>query len=67
LRSAAETAFRQALEADPQYADAHYSLAFVYAVEKPPSVALARWHYQRAVELGHEKSQELEKLLAPSP
>jgi tetratricopeptide (TPR) repeat protein len=67
LRSAAETAFRKALEADPQYADAHYSLAFVYAVEKPPSVALARWHYQRAVELGHEKSQELEKLLAPSP
>ena len=55
------------MEADPQYAAAHYSLAFVYAVEKPPSVALARWHYQRAVELGHEKSQELEKLLAPSP
>jgi len=67
LRSAAETAFRKALEVDPNYADAHYSLAFVYAVEKPPSLALARWHYQRAVDMGHEKNQELEKLLAPSP
>ena len=67
LRSAAETAFRKALEADPQYADAHYSLAFLYAVEKPPSSALARWHYQRAVDLGHGKSEEMEKLLAPSP
>jgi tetratricopeptide (TPR) repeat protein len=67
LRAAAETAFRKALEADPLYADAHYSLAFLYAVEKPPSPALARWHYQRAVDLGHGKSQEMEKLLAPSP
>jgi Tfp pilus assembly protein PilF len=67
LRSAAETAFRKALVAEPNYADAHYSLAFIYAVEKPPSLALARWHYQRAVDLGHEKSQELEKMLAPSP
>jgi hypothetical protein len=67
LPSAAETAFRKSLEADPNYADAHYSLAFVYAVEKPPSLALARWHYQRAVDLGHDKSPELEKLLAPTP
>jgi tetratricopeptide (TPR) repeat protein len=67
LRSTAETAFRKALEADPKYADAHYSLAFVYAQEKPPSLELARWHYQRAVDLGHDKSPELEKLLAPSP
>jgi Tfp pilus assembly protein PilF len=67
LRSAAENAFRKALVADPNYADAHYSLAFLYAVEKPPSLALARWHYQRAVDLGREKSQEMEKLLAPSP
>ncbi len=67
LRAAAETAFRKALQADPTYADAHYSLATVYAQEKPPSLALARWHYQRAVDLGHDKSPELEKLLTSSP
>jgi hypothetical protein len=26
---------------------------------------MARWHYRRAVDLGHGKSPELEKLLAP--
>ena len=64
LRPAAETAFRKSLAADPSYADAHYNLAFVYAEEKPPSLELARWHYQRALDLGHGKSQALEKLLA---
>jgi tetratricopeptide (TPR) repeat protein len=64
LRSAAETAFRKALAADPEYPEAHYNLAFVYAEEKPPSLELARWHYRRALELGHGKSPELEKLLA---
>jgi Flp pilus assembly protein TadD len=63
-RPAAETAFRKALELDPAYADAHYNLAFVYATEKPPSLALARWHYKRATDLGHSRSEQLEKLLA---
>jgi Flp pilus assembly protein TadD len=67
LRSKAETAFRKALEIDPLYADAHYNLAFVYATEKPPAPALARWHYQRAVALGHAKSSDLEKLLGGGP
>jgi len=63
LRPAAETAFRKSLAADPDYPDAHFNLAFVYAEGKPPSLELARWHYRRAVELGHPKSAELEKLL----
>jgi Flp pilus assembly protein TadD len=62
-RTAAETALRKALELDPDYADAHYNLAFVYATEKPPSPGLARWHYKRAKDLGHAKSPALEKLL----
>jgi tetratricopeptide (TPR) repeat protein len=65
LRAAAETAFRKALASDPKYPDAHFNLAFVYAEEKPPSLELARWHYRRALELGHRKSAELESLLAP--
>jgi tetratricopeptide (TPR) repeat protein len=64
LRSAAEAAFRKTLEVEPNYSDAHFNLAFIYALEKPPSLALARWHYQRALDLGHEKSFDLEKMLA---
>jgi len=64
-RAAAETALRKALQADPEYADAHFNLAFVYATEKPPSLELARWHYKRALDLGHAKSPDLEKVLEP--
>jgi tetratricopeptide (TPR) repeat protein len=67
MRTAAETAFRKALQFEPDYSDAHYSLACVYASEKPPSLALARWHYHRALELGHNKNLALEKLLVPAP
>jgi tetratricopeptide (TPR) repeat protein len=66
LRPAAETAFRKALASDPEYPDAHFHLAIIYTEEKPPSIELARWHYKRAVELGHAKSAELEKMLAQS-
>jgi uncharacterized coiled-coil protein SlyX len=64
LRPAAETAMRKALQADPDYADAHFNLAVVYAGNQPPSIELARWHYKRAVTLGHSKSPTLEKLLS---
>jgi Flp pilus assembly protein TadD len=64
LRKPAETAFRKALELDPVYADAHFNLAWVYANEKPPFLSLARWHYQKALDLGHKRNSGLEKLLA---
>jgi tetratricopeptide (TPR) repeat protein len=64
-RAAAETAFRKALQVDPESADAHYNLALVYASENPPSIELARWHYKRALDLGHPKNEPMEKLLAP--
>jgi Tfp pilus assembly protein PilF len=64
LPAKAETALRKALQIDPLYADAHFNLALVYAAEKPPSLALAGWHYQRAVSLGHAKNPDLEKMLA---
>ena len=64
LRPQAETALRKALELDQDYADAHFNLALVYAAETPPSLALARWHYQKAIDTGHEKSDKLEKMLS---
>jgi tetratricopeptide (TPR) repeat protein len=63
LRGEAETAFRKALEIDPNYGDAHFNLALIYATEKPPLMALAHWHYQKAIDNGHEKSDKLEKMM----
>jgi tetratricopeptide (TPR) repeat protein len=64
LRTQAETALRKAVDLDPGYADAHFNLALVYAAETPPSPALARLHYQKALDLGHPKSDSLEKMLS---
>jgi len=63
LRTEAETALRKALDLDPNFADAHFNLALVYAAQTPPSLEMARFHYRKALELGHEKNASLEKLL----
>ena len=62
-RKAAETAFRKAIELDPNYASAHNNLAVFYITAKPPWVALARWHYQKALAAGMSRNPDLEKLL----
>jgi Tfp pilus assembly protein PilF len=67
FRPAAETALRKALRGDPDYADAHFNLAVVYAGNHPPSLELARWHYKRAMALGHARSETLERLLGDNP
>jgi len=64
LRPQAETALRKAVELDPRSADAHFKLSLVYAAENPPFLALARLHYQKALDLGHEKNDALEKTLS---
>lgn len=63
-REPAEAAFRKAIQLAPGYAVAHYNLAVYYATQQPPTRELARWHYQKAVTVGHPKSDELERLLA---
>lgn len=63
-RDAAEAAFRKAIQIAPGYAVAHYNLAVFYVTQKPPTRELARWHYQKALSVGHPQSEELEKLLA---
>ena len=62
MRKEAETALRKSVELDPTYASAHNNLAVIYITQKPPSPALAKWHYQKARELGLPANPQLEKL-----
>jgi Flp pilus assembly protein TadD len=64
LQAQAETALRKALEFDPNYAAAHNNLAVIYISEQPPSPALARFHYQKALDAGQPRNPGLEKMLA---
>ncbi|MEM9443803.1 MAG: tetratricopeptide repeat protein [Verrucomicrobiota bacterium] len=62
-QEAAEQECRKAIELDDKYGDAHFNLAVIYATQRPPSRELSRRHYQRALELGVPRDDELEKLL----
>jgi tetratricopeptide (TPR) repeat protein len=64
LRLQAESALRKAIELDPDYGAAHNNLAVVYLGETPPLAALARWHYQKALDLGQPRNPDLEKMLS---
>ncbi|PYJ87260.1 MAG: hypothetical protein DME22_02325 [Verrucomicrobia bacterium] len=64
LREPAEAAFRRAIKLAPGHADAHHHLAVIYATRQPPSLEMARWHYQKALETGHPKDPALEKILS---
>jgi len=59
----AEKEFRKAIDIDDTFGEAHFNLAVVYADSKPPALALATRHYNRALELGVPKDPHLEKLL----
>ncbi len=59
----AEKSLRQAIQLDPEFRDAHFNLALVYMERQPPSVELAKRHYQRARLLGVPKDAELERQL----
>ena len=63
LRKEAETALRKSVELDPNYASAHNNLAVIYITQRPPAPALARWHYQKARDLGMPANAQLEKML----
>jgi tetratricopeptide (TPR) repeat protein len=67
MRSAAETAFRKAVILNPNYGGAQNNLAVFYLTQNPPSVELARWHYQKAVSTGFPRNPDLEKLLDEHP
>ncbi|MGC3961157.1 MAG: tetratricopeptide repeat protein [Verrucomicrobiota bacterium] len=62
LRGPAEQAFRKAIVLDPNHGGAQNNLAVFYATETPPNVALARFHYQKALASGHPRNAEIEAL-----
>jgi len=59
----AEEFIQKAIELDPEYADAHFNLAVVYILGKPPAKGLARQHYDKATALGALPDASLEQLL----
>ena len=63
LREPAETALRRAVQLAPNYASAHHNLAVVYSTQNPPSLGLARWHYDKAIGGGHRSDPALEARL----
>ncbi len=63
-RKPAEAALRRAVALDPNYGEAHANLAAVYALQQPPYLELARWHYDKALALGGRPNAEIEKRLA---
>lgn len=63
LRTQAETAFRKAIQIDPEYGDAHKNLTIFYLTANPPMVELARWHYEKALAAGVAPSPDLERML----
>ena len=62
-RTAAEAALRRSLQLQADNPAAHYNLGVIYATQKPPFTELARFHYGKAVSLGHQKNPEFEKAL----
>jgi tetratricopeptide (TPR) repeat protein len=63
MRPAAEAAFRKAVILKPDYGGAQNNLAVFYLTEQPPSLELARWHYQKAVAAGFPRNPEMEKAM----
>ncbi len=59
----AEDEMRKAVELDEEYAEAHFNLAVLYLERQPPAIELARRHYYRALKLGAEHDDELDRVL----
>ncbi len=62
-QEAAQKELETATSLDPNYADANFNLAVVFATQTPPNKENARKYYQRATELGAERDSALEQLI----
>ena len=59
----AEIQLRRAIELKPEYSDAHFNLAVLYASTQPPSLDRAKEHYAKATALGAAPDASLERLI----
>jgi tetratricopeptide (TPR) repeat protein len=59
----AEIRLKRAIELKPEYSDAHFNLAVLYATTQPPSLQLAKEHYVKATALGAAPDASLERLI----
>ncbi|TDU81655.1 tetratricopeptide repeat protein [Prosthecobacter fusiformis] len=60
---AAQNELQRAIELNPQYGIANFNLALLYLDQKPPAIELAKRHYEKAVSLGVEKDEIVERRL----
>ncbi len=60
---AAQTELQRAIELNPEYGIAHFNLALLYLDQKPPALELAKRHYDKALKLGVEKDEIVERRL----
>ena len=54
---------QKAVALNPNYADAHFNIAVIYATNQPPSKDRARESYKTAISLGASPDPNLEKLI----
>lgn len=54
---------QRAIELKPDYGIAHFNLATMYLDQKPPALALAKKHYDKALALGLEKDEVMDRRL----
>lgn len=62
-REEAEKELKRAIEIKPNYPDAHFNLAVIYATMAPTAIDLAKVHYAKATELGAAPDASLERLI----
>lgn len=60
---AAESELQKAIELKPDYGIAHFNLALMMLEHRPPSIELARRHYDKALSLGVAKDEVVERRL----
>jgi len=56
-----EAALTTALDLPPDLAVAHFEMARLQRLLRPADAALSRWHYHKAIALGHPRDAVLEK------
>tara|TARA_R110002096_G_scaffold19639_6_gene65368 strand:- start:1986 stop:4220 length:2235 start_codon:yes stop_codon:yes gene_type:complete len=61
--SRAERAFTNAVSIDPDYGDAHFNLAVLYATKEQPDPSAAEKHYFKALHLGVPRDSAIEGYL----